>query len=203
MIDAGFLDLVRLGVLPASDPVVQSSLTVVDDTIERDNAERPGLLPLRDQPGASRRTATATATSRAARAARRSGAPWPPTDTGTGHLWPVLSGERGEYDIAAGDSSGAAHAADRDAEHDLGPGARARAGVGGPGPPALAVRHRPDDRVDRLRRRSAGRLGQPADLGPGVSTRGWRSTSAPGATSRRRRSSPTATSRTGCPARCR
>ena len=32
------------------------------------------------------------------------GAPWPPTDTGTGHLWPVLSAERGEYDIANTDS---------------------------------------------------------------------------------------------------
>ena len=36
------------------------------------------------------------------------GAPWPPTDIGTGHLWPVLSGERAESDIAAGQSSGAA-----------------------------------------------------------------------------------------------
>ena len=37
------------------------------------------------------------------------GEPWPrPTEsTGTGHLWPVLSGERGEYDIAGSDRSDA------------------------------------------------------------------------------------------------
>jgi glucoamylase len=33
------------------------------------------------------------------------GEPWPTTDTGTGHLWPVLSGERGESAIAEGDPS--------------------------------------------------------------------------------------------------
>ena len=32
------------------------------------------------------------------------GRPWPPTDTGSGHLWPVLAGERGEYELAAGDT---------------------------------------------------------------------------------------------------
>jgi glucoamylase len=36
------------------------------------------------------------------------GAPWPPTGTGTGHLWPNLSGERAESDLAAGDPAGAA-----------------------------------------------------------------------------------------------
>src|SRR5262249_20757944 len=35
------------------------------------------------------------------------GAPWAPTDRGTGHLWPVLSGERALSDVASGDSSGA------------------------------------------------------------------------------------------------
>ena len=60
----------------------------------------------------SRRTATATATSRADAAARPTGAPWPPTDTGSGHLWPVLGGERGEYDVAAGDPSLGRRAAD-------------------------------------------------------------------------------------------
>ena len=35
------------------------------------------------------------------------GAPWAPTDTGTGHLWPNLSGERAESDLAGGNTSGA------------------------------------------------------------------------------------------------
>jgi GH15 family glucan-1,4-alpha-glucosidase len=30
------------------------------------------------------------------------GHPWAPTDKGTGHLWPVLSAERGEYDVVSG-----------------------------------------------------------------------------------------------------
>jgi glucoamylase len=106
IIDQGFLDLVRLGVLPASDPVVRSSLTVVDDTIEASTPSGAGFYRYGTrapgsedgygdcyQPSASSCTIT--------------GAPWPPTDTGTGHLWPVLSGERGEYDVAAGDGSSA------------------------------------------------------------------------------------------------
>jgi glucoamylase len=36
------------------------------------------------------------------------GAPWPPTDIGTGHLWPNLSGERAESDLAEGQTGGAA-----------------------------------------------------------------------------------------------
>ena len=59
------------------------------------------------------------------------GAPWPPTDTGTGHLWPVLSGERGEYDLAAADPSVGPEPAAVDAEHAVGPRPRARAGLGG------------------------------------------------------------------------
>ncbi len=35
------------------------------------------------------------------------GAPWPPTGTGTGHLWPNLSGERAESDLAEGNTAGA------------------------------------------------------------------------------------------------
>ena len=169
VIDAGFLDLVRLGVLPANDPAIKSSLTVVDDTIERQTPSGPGFYRYgfaNDgesddgygdcyQPSGSELLDVI-------------GAPWPPTDTGTGHLWPVLSGERGEYEIAARRLRLRRPAADRDAEHDLGPGARARAGLGGPGPARLAVRHRSGHRLDRLHRRQARRLGQPAHLGPGL-----------------------------------
>src|SRR6185312_9567446 len=41
IVDQGFLELVRLGVLPASDPDVQASLKVIDSTIE---ANTPGGL---------------------------------------------------------------------------------------------------------------------------------------------------------------
>jgi glucoamylase len=101
VIDAGFLELVRLGILPADDPTIESSLTVVDDTIERSTPSgigfyRYGTTPTESvdgygdcfQPSGS--------------SCSLLGAPWAPTDTGTGHLWPVLSGERGEYEVAAG-----------------------------------------------------------------------------------------------------
>ena len=42
VIDAGFLELVRLGELPADDPDVLASLPVVDATIETDTASGPG-----------------------------------------------------------------------------------------------------------------------------------------------------------------
>ena len=46
VIDAGFLELVRLGLLPASDPDVARSLPIVDDDHQDDDAERSGLAPL-------------------------------------------------------------------------------------------------------------------------------------------------------------
>ncbi len=121
VIDAGFLDLVRLGVLPADDPDVQASLPVVDDTIERQTPSGPGFYrygysasestdgygdcydpgPGPDPTGSDDPTGCSP-----------SGKPWPSPDPGTttgnigtGHLWPVLSGERGEYEVAAGDWS--------------------------------------------------------------------------------------------------
>ncbi|MGA2924868.1 MAG: glucodextranase DOMON-like domain-containing protein [Solirubrobacteraceae bacterium] len=107
IIDAGFLELVRLGVLPATDPTVRSSLTVVDDTIEASTANGPGFYRYgTSAPGSEDGYGDCYQPS--ASSCSVIGAPWPPTDTGTGHLWPVLSGERGEYDIAAGDSGQAA-----------------------------------------------------------------------------------------------
>ena len=44
VIDAGFLELVRLGELSATDPDVPNSLTVVDKTIEKQTASGPGWL---------------------------------------------------------------------------------------------------------------------------------------------------------------
>ena len=84
VIDAGFLELVRLGELPANDPDVAASLPVVDAHDRVDDAER--------RRAGTATTATATAT------APRDGHPWAPSGQGTGHLWPVLSAERGEQD---------------------------------------------------------------------------------------------------------
>ena len=184
IVDAGFLELVRLGVLPASDPDVQASVRVVDDVIERQTPSGPGFYrygfsnpanlsedgygdcfdPAPPPQGPNQDPTSCFPT----------GKPWPSNNPGTnngnigtGHLWPVLSGERGEYEVAAGDSQPRPVDAELDAEHDLRPGPRARAGLGEPGDvPGLQVRHRSDDRLDRVHRRQAGRVGQPAHLGP-------------------------------------
>jgi len=106
LIDAGFLELVRLGVLPASDPVIKSSLTVVDDTIERQTNNGPGFYRYGTTPTESV-DGYGDCYQPSGSSCTTIGAPWPPTDTGTGHLWPVLSAERGEYDIVGGDPGGA------------------------------------------------------------------------------------------------
>jgi glucoamylase len=106
LIDAGFLELVRLGVLPANDPTVQSSLTVVDDTIERQTPSGPGFYRYGTSPTESV-DGYGDCFQPSGSSCSVIGAPWPPTDTGTGHLWPVLSGERGEDDVAADKQSSA------------------------------------------------------------------------------------------------
>jgi len=115
LIDAGFLDLVRLGVLPTSDPVIKDSLTVVDDTIERQTPSGPGFYRYGTTPTESV-DGYGDCFQPSGSSCSPIGKPWPTavpgtnpplTNVGTGHLWPVLSGERGEYDVAAGDTSSA------------------------------------------------------------------------------------------------
>ena len=106
VVDAGFLDLVRLGVLPASDPVVRSSLTVVDDTIMRSTPSGPGFYRYGTS-GAGSEDGYGDCYEPDPTSCSPTGAPWAPSDTGSGHLWPVLDGERGEYDLADGHPSSA------------------------------------------------------------------------------------------------
>jgi glucoamylase len=102
VIDAGFLELVRLGVLPASDPTVTASLKVVDATIERSTPSGIGFYRYGTSPTESV-DGYGDCYQPSGSDCSPPGAPWPTTDHGTGHLWPVLSGERGEYEVAAGD----------------------------------------------------------------------------------------------------
>jgi glucoamylase len=92
MIDAGFLELPRLGLLPAGDPDVARSLEVVDATIRRVTASGPGWYRYNGDGYGDRSS---------------DGRPWAPTGQGNGHVWPVLAGERGEHVLALGDTSGA------------------------------------------------------------------------------------------------
>ena len=90
VIDAGFLELVRLGLVPANDPAVTESLPVVDATIKTTTPSGPGWHRYNGDgygDGAA------------------DGHPWAPTGRGTGHIWPLLTQERGEYALASGDAA--------------------------------------------------------------------------------------------------
>ncbi|MEO7196738.1 MAG: glycoside hydrolase family 15 protein [Pseudonocardiaceae bacterium] len=109
VVDAGFLELVRLGELPAGDPDVLASLKVVDATIRRNTPNGVGFYRYGTSiPGSSDVYGDCFQPDRAN--CGPSGRPWPTGDSGSGsgHLWPVLSGERGEQELQTGDATDAA-----------------------------------------------------------------------------------------------
>jgi glucan 1,4-alpha-glucosidase len=97
VIDAGFLELTRLGLFRADDPDVARSLPIVDATIRSQTASGPGWHRYNGDGYGD---------------GNADGHPWAPTDRGNGHLWPVLDGERAEHHIAVGDQSTAVGLAD-------------------------------------------------------------------------------------------
>ncbi len=107
VIDAGFLELTRLGELPATDPDVQASLGVVDSVLERPTASGPGW---------HRYGIKATGSTDGygdcyvpdPTNCSPTGAPWFPKAVGSGHLWPLLDGERAEQDLQTGDTADSA-----------------------------------------------------------------------------------------------
>jgi glucoamylase len=106
VIDAGFLELTRLGELSASDPDVKASLGVVDSVLESQTPSGPGWHRYGIQATGSTDgygdcyVPDPTDCS-------PNGAPWFGTGTGSGHLWPTLDGERAEQDMQTGNSAGA------------------------------------------------------------------------------------------------
>ncbi len=92
VIDQGFLEMVRLGLMPASDPTINQSLPVVDATIKTDTSTGAGFHRYNGDGYGDRAS---------------DGRPWAPTGQGTGHLWPVLAGERAEFEIASGSAGSA------------------------------------------------------------------------------------------------
>jgi glucoamylase len=108
VIDGGFQELTRLGELPISDPDVQESLAVLDKQISVATPSGTGYYRY----GTSAAQGSADGYGDCYQPSQTScttpGAPWPPTDTGTGHVWPNLSGERAESDLAEGRTASAA-----------------------------------------------------------------------------------------------
>jgi glucoamylase len=90
VIDQGFLEMVRLGLTSASDPTIAQSLPVVDAIIKSDTSTGAGFHRYNGDGYGDRAS---------------DGRPWAPTGQGTGHLWPALAGERGEYEIAIGSTA--------------------------------------------------------------------------------------------------
>ena len=90
IVDSGFLELVRQGVMPASSTYITQSLAAVDATIKQTiNGNDYWYRYNHDGYGET-----------------TSGANY--TGAGVGRLWPLLSGERGIYTVADGGSGDAA-----------------------------------------------------------------------------------------------
>ena len=107
VVDGGFQELVRLGELPVTDPDVKASLAVLDQQISVSTPSGTGYYRYGNDAAKGSADGYGDCYQPSQTTCTTSGAPWPPTDIGTGHLWPNLSGERAESDLAAGSASGA------------------------------------------------------------------------------------------------
>jgi glucoamylase len=109
VVDPSFLELVRLGILPATDPDVRNSLSVVDTQL-------------------AVRTPAGTFWHRYnfdGYGEQRDGSPWdigfPAGSQATiGRVWPIFAGERGEYELLAGQHAGGRLAAMAATANDAG-----------------------------------------------------------------------------------
>ena len=149
VVDAGFLELSRLGALPAADPDILASLPIVDATIRSITSSGPGWHRYNGDGYGDRAS---------------DGRPWAPTGQGTGHLWPVLSAERGEHSIQRGDLNAAREPARRDGPFRVRRRPDPGAGLGAAGPRRVRIRHTFRDGVDRLPKRQGRRIRGAADL---------------------------------------
>ena len=93
IVDAGFLELVRLGIRSADDPVIERSVAVVDETIRVKTPHGPGWYRYVGDGYGERGEESG-----------EEGAPW--EGDGRGRLWPIFSGERAEYELRRGTEEG-------------------------------------------------------------------------------------------------
>jgi glucoamylase len=116
VIDAGFLELARFGELNPSDPVIANSLSVVDrvlgiQTPSGEGYRRYGTLfesvNGTNEPITGGTDGYGDCYAPAAMHCPITGRPWIPWFTGTGHVWPLLNGERGEQDLQTSNTGGA------------------------------------------------------------------------------------------------
>ena len=84
IVDAGFLQLVRMGIRAADDPVIVDSVDVVDAVLKRDLPQGPCWRRYNHNGYGEHADGRAF------------------DGTGEGRVWPLLTGERGHYELAAG-----------------------------------------------------------------------------------------------------
>jgi glucoamylase len=84
IVDAGFLELVRYGIRRADDPLIVDSLKVVDHVLKIETPNGPCWRRY-NHDGYGQ---------------RKDGGPY--LGWGQGRAWPLLGGERGHYELAAG-----------------------------------------------------------------------------------------------------
>jgi len=107
VIDAGFLELPRLGILRADDAVVANSVAVVDRVIKRTTSSGAGFYRY-GTPSEGTEDGYGDCNVGDPTACNVQGKPWAgvcgpePQNKGSGHLWPALAAERGEHAIATG-----------------------------------------------------------------------------------------------------
>lgn len=91
-VDPSFLELVRLGVKRTDDPIVTNSIAVIDRVLGEDTPSGQFWHRFTNDGFGE----------------RADGAPWNIGEGRTyGRLWPIFAGERGEYELLAGDSNSA------------------------------------------------------------------------------------------------
>jgi glucoamylase len=84
IVDAGFLELVRYGIRKAGDPLIEDSLKVIDAVLKVETPAGPCWRRYNHDAYGQRNDGS-------------SYGGW-----GTGRAWPLLTGERGHYELAAG-----------------------------------------------------------------------------------------------------
>lgn len=118
VLDQGFLELVRQGELGAADSVVGNTLALMADPgngsgIDVKTPSGTGILRYTGDgygdcyPASNDVNGVTPDDSPANQSCLSTGAPWADDNQGTGHPWPVLSGENAEYQILDGDPAAA------------------------------------------------------------------------------------------------
>jgi glucoamylase len=84
VVGGDFLHLVRFGIRAAADPIVRDSIRVIDRVLKRDLPQGPGWRRYNHDGYGQKDDGSAF------------------DGTGVGRCWPILTGERGHYELAAG-----------------------------------------------------------------------------------------------------